>query len=247
MHPEFLKIGGFVIYWYGVLVAVAVFVCSLLVQNNAYKRGYSPELISRVIFWTVIWGIIGGRLLHILVQAPYYYRHPQEILSIRNGGLAIEGAVIVALLFLCIYSNIRRFNLLEILDIIALSVPLGEALGRIGCFLNGCCYGKPTEFFLGVKFPHLSEKVHPTQLYYTVVYIALFFILRMLYRRQVKTGIVFSTYILGFALIRYIIDIFRGDLPRSGLGLYPTQTIGIVLFIIGALSLFSILGKKEEA
>lgn len=246
MHPEFLNLGGFVIYWYGVFVAVGVFICSMIVQNNAYRRGYSPELVTRIIFWTIIWGIIGGRLLHVLVQMPYYCRRPLEILSLRNGGLAVEGAVVAALAFLCIYSGIRRFNLPEMLDLVALPVPLGQALGRLGCFLNGCCYGKPVESFPGVKFPHLPYRVHPTQLYYSITYVFLFLVLRMLFRRRLKPGIVFSTYILGFALIRYIIDMFRGDLlATTGFGLYPTQIIGIVLFITGTISFLSILGKRD--
>lgn len=245
MHPEFLKLGSFVVYWYGVFVAAGVFLGGLILQKNACSRGYSAELMSRLIFWTILWGIIGGRLLHVFVQLPYYYRHPFEILSLRNGGLAVEGAIITGLIFLVIYSKIRKFNLMEILDVVALPVPLGQALGRLGCFLNGCCYGKPTEFFWGVKFPHLPEKVHPTQLYYSITYIVLFFILRVMYKKRLKPGIVFTTYILGFALIRYIIDMLRGDLLPTGLGLYPTQVIAIALFVTGALSLCSILGKKR--
>jgi phosphatidylglycerol:prolipoprotein diacylglycerol transferase len=177
----------------------------------------------------------------------YYCRRPLEILSLRNGGLAVEGAVIAALIFLQIYSKIKKFNLNEMLDIVALPVPLGQAIGRLGCFLNGCCYGKPTEFFWGVRFPYLSEKVHPTQLYYLITYLALFFILGVLYKKRLKPGIVFTSYILGFALIRYIIDILRGDLLPTGLGLYPTQIIGIALFVAGSISLFSILGKKDKS
>jgi phosphatidylglycerol:prolipoprotein diacylglycerol transferase len=164
---------------------------------------------------------------------------------LRNGGLAVEGAVVAALVFLCIYSEIRKFNLLEMLDIVALPVPLGQAFGRLGCFLNGCCYGKPTEVAWGVKFPFLPEKVHPTQLYYSITCVILFFILRVLYKRRLKPGVVFATYILGFALMRYIIDMFRGDLLPTVFGLYPTQIIGIVLFFMGTVSLFSILGKKQ--
>jgi len=116
MHPVCFKLGSFVIYWYGVLVAAGVFVGGLMLQRNAYRRGFSPELISKLVFWTIIWGIIGGRFLHVAVQMPYYYRHPLEILSIRNGGLAVEGAVITSLIFLAVYSKIKRFNLMEILD-----------------------------------------------------------------------------------------------------------------------------------
>ncbi len=247
MHPVCFKLGSFVIYWYGIFVAAGVFLGSLILQKNAARRGYSPAFVSRIIFWTTIWGIIGGRLLHVIVQLPYYYRHPFEILSIRNGGLAIEGAVIAAIIFLTVYSKIQRFNLTEILDITALSVPMGQAIGRVGCFLNGCCYGKPTDFFLGVRFPHLPDRVHPTQLYYSITYLLMFFAFRLMYNRRLKPGTVFVTYILGFGLIRYTIDMLRGDLFPTALGLYPTQIIGIALFITGTVWLLFILGKKTKS
>ncbi|MBN1444900.1 MAG: prolipoprotein diacylglyceryl transferase [Candidatus Omnitrophica bacterium] len=244
MYPEFLRIGTFVIYWYGVMIAAGVFLSSWIFQKNAYRSGYSPELVSKLVFWIIVWGIAGGRFLHVLVQMPYYYRHPVHILSIRNGGLAVEGAVIAALLFIAVYSKIRRFNLNEILDILALSVPLGQALGRVGCFLNGCCYGRPTGMFTGVSFPPFySEKVHPTQLYYSISYILLFFFLNAVRKRKMKPGFVFCVYLMGFALIRYIVDMLRGDLHYTFLGLYLTQVIAIFIFITGTLWIFKLLKK----
>jgi len=244
MYPVCFRLGSFVIYWYGILVAAGVFAGGLMLQKNASRRGYSPELISKLVFWVILWGIIGGRFLHVIVQMPYYYRRPFEILSIRNGGLAVEGAVVAGLIFLAIYSKIRKFNMLEILDIVAMPMSLGQAIGRIGCFLNGCCYGKPTDTFPGVLFPHLTEKVHPTQLYYSVTYIILFFVLRTIYKKGLKPGMVFATYILGFASIRYIVDMLRGDLFLTSLGLYPTQIISIALFLTGGIWFFSILREQ---
>ncbi|MCM8829847.1 MAG: prolipoprotein diacylglyceryl transferase [Candidatus Omnitrophica bacterium] len=245
MHPEFLKIGSFVIYWYGVFVAAGVLVGGFIFQKTAYKQGYSTQFISNLLFWVVVWGLIGGRSLHILVHISYYYRNPFDILRIRNGGLAVEGAVITVLIFLIVYSRMKKFNLRELLDIIALSTPLGQAIGRFGCFLNGCCYGKPTDIFFGVKFPFSVKKVHPTQLYYSALYILLFFFLRALYKRRLKPGIVFSSYMLGFSLVRYLVDILRGDLSPTLIGLYPTQVIAILLFIIGVTSLLKIFFERR--
>ena len=246
MHPEFLRIGSFVIYWYGVFVAAGVLAGGLIFQRLSYKQGYPPQFISNLLFWIVIWGLVGGRLLHIAVHIPYYYRHPFDIIRIRNGGLAVEGAVIAVLIFLTIYSRIKKFNLRGMLDIIALSTPLGQAIGRIGCFLNGCCYGKPTDIFLGVRFPFSPEKRHPTELYYSVLYILLFFFLKALYKRRLKPGIVFSCYILGFSLIRYLVDMLRGDLTPTVIGIYPTQVIAIALFIVGVGWLVSIIFERGK-
>jgi len=245
MYPEFLKLGNFVIYWYGVMVAAGVFLCSWIFQRNAYRRGYSPELVSKLVLWSVIWGISGGRFLHILVHLPYYYRNPFEILSIRNGGLAVEGAVISALVFIAVYSKIRRFNLSEVLDLMSLPVPLGQAFGRLGCFLNGCCYGRHTEMFTGVRFPLLSGKVHPTQLYYSALDILLFLFLNAISRRKIKSGAIFGSYMMGFAVIRYTVDMLRGDLNSTFLDLYMTQIIAILIFMTGAIWLFFKLVKNK--
>lgn len=245
MFPEFLKIGDFVVYWYGVMVALGVLTAGLIFQRLAKRQGYKPELISQIIFWTVLWGIAGGRLLHVSVQFPYYYRNPLEIFSIRNGGLAAEGAIISGFVFIAVYSKIRRFNLFRTLDILAVPVPLAQALGRLGCFLNGCCYGKPTDCVFGVAFPHLQARVHPTQLYYAAAHLVLFVFLLRLYKKKVKEGAVFSAYLMCFSLIRYTIDHLRGDLPASYLGLHPTQAIAVLLFITGA-SMFWASSKKTR-
>jgi len=176
MHPIFLKIGNFVIYWYGVLVAIGVFVSIFLFQKECIKEGYEEKLISEIVFGTILTGIFGARALHILVNIHYYVLHPAEIIKIRNGGLAVEGAIIFSLIFIILYTKIKRISTVKVLDTIAIFVPIGQAIGRIGCFLNGCCYGKETNCFLGVKFPFLDRKVHPTELYYSFSYLILFFI-----------------------------------------------------------------------
>ena len=247
MFPEFLRIGNFVVYWYGIMVAAGVLTASLIFQKLAGKKGYKPELTSQIIFWAVLWGIVGGRALHVIVQFPYSYRNPFEIIFIRNGGLAAEGAIISGFIFLSIYSKIKNFNLPGTLDMLAVAIPLAQAMGRIGCFLNGCCYGKTTDFILGVRFPHLQMPAHPTQLYYAASHLFLFVLLIILYRRKLKEGMVFSSYIMGFALIRYLLDFLRGDLLTTRLGLYPTQVIAVFLFVMGGVWFLSAAQKPENA
>lgn len=246
MHPEFIKIGNFVIYWYGVMVATGIFIGSFLFQKFAINEGYSEKITSRMIFWMVFWAIIGARSLHILVHIPYYYRHPFEIIKIRNGGLAVEGGIVSGLFFIIIFCKINRLKIIKTLDLLSVFVPLGQAIGRIGCFLNGCCYGKKTNFIFGVKFPHLPYKVHPTQLYYSFSYLILFYFLFLLYKKKVKEGIIFSTYLISFALIRYLIDFLRGDLKNTFLSLYPTQIIAIPIFFLGGVLFIIFSYRKEE-
>jgi len=238
MCPIFLKIGNFVIYWYGVMVAIGVFLSSFLFQKYALKEGYTSKTISEIIFWTVLIGIFGGRIFHVIVHFHYYSKHLSEIIRIRNGGLAIQGAILFSLYFIYVYSKTNRINFLKTVDLIAIVTPLGQAIGRIGCFLNGCCYGKATESFFGVKFPFLTEKVYPTELFYFFMDIILFYFLLTFNKKKKRDGEVLSLYLMGFGLIRYFIDFLRGDLFFTSLGLFSTQLIGIFIFMIGGI-LFS--------
>ncbi|MCM8772953.1 MAG: prolipoprotein diacylglyceryl transferase [Candidatus Omnitrophica bacterium] len=245
MHPIFFKIGNFVIYWYGVFVALGVFISAYFFQKDCLKEGYNEKLISEVIFGIILTGIVGARLLHILVNIRYYILYPFEIIKIRNGGLAIEGAVIFSLFFILLYTKTKQISTLKLLDIISIYVPLGQSIGRIGCFLNGCCYGKKTDFFLGIKFPFTEIKVHPTQLYYSFFNCLLFIFLYKLSKKLKKgSGFIFSIYLIGFSFIRYFIDFLRGDLKKTSLNLYPTQTIAILIFFFTSIFIVFNLKKK---
>ena len=248
MCPVFFKIGNFVIYWYGVMVAIGVFVSVWLFQKDSIKEGYNEKLISQVIFGIIFTGIIGARFLHVLVNFYYYFLHPIEIMKIRNGGLAIEGAIIFSLIFIIIFTKIKNISTIKLLDLISIYVPIGQAIGRIGCFLNGCCYGKETDFFLGVKFPFLEKKVHPTQLYYSFSYILLFLFIKKISKKlKNQDGFIFSFYLIGFSFIRYFIDFLRWDLKKTFFGLYLTQLIAIFIFFIdGIFIIFKILKKGGE-
>jgi len=236
LHPIFFKIGDFVIYCYGVMVAFGVFTSVWLFQKESFKEGYEEKLISQLIFGIILTGILGARFLHILVNLPYYFLHPLEIIKIRNGGLAVEGAIIFSLIFIIIFTKIKNLPTAKLLDLISIYVPIGQAIGRIGCFLNGCCYGKETHFFLSVKFSFLEKRVHPTQLYYSFLYLLLFLILKKVSKRvKIGDGFIFLFYLIGFSLIRYFIDFLRGDLKETFFGLYATQLIAIFIFLIGGI------------
>ncbi|MCM8768330.1 MAG: prolipoprotein diacylglyceryl transferase [Candidatus Omnitrophica bacterium] len=243
MAPVFIKIGNFVIYWYGVMAAIGVLVASLLFQRLALKAGCQQKAISDILVWVVISGLVGARLVHVFTHFLYYSRHPLEIFQLRNGGLAIQGGIIGGLIFLWIYSLAHRLSFFRIGDLVAQVAPLGQAIGRLGCFLHGCCYGKPTNSVIGVYFPALEGKVHPTELYYLVANLAVFFSLRFLSSRQGRPGVIFCLYLMAMGLIRYNLDFLRGDLTVGRLGLYPTQTFGVVLFFIGSFCLFHLMNQ----
>ena len=133
------------------------------------------------------------------------------------------------------------------LDMIAICAPVGQAIGRIGCFLNGCCYGSETQGWWGVKFSCLENPVHPTELYLSAGDLLVFFILYLFYREKHQEGEITGWYLIFFGSLRYGIDFLRGDLIPNSIGLYPTQIFAAAVFLIGAFWIFSITFRKKPS
>jgi len=246
VHPVCLKIGNFVIYWYGVFVALGIIVSSIVFQWKARKKGYSDEISGKIIFYTVLSGIVGARIVHVLAYFHYYMRNPVEIIMLRNGGLAIQGGILAGILGLIYISKRLNVNVRQNLDMVAFVVRLGQAIGRIGCLFHGCCYGKPSTHWFSIKFPFLDTRVHPTEIYYFIGDLAIFLLLYLFSRDKHHDGEIAAWYLIFFGSLRYWIDHFRGDLIPGVFGFYPTQMYGIVCFLIGAYWIFRLFFTNQK-
>ncbi|MGB9643486.1 MAG: prolipoprotein diacylglyceryl transferase [Candidatus Ratteibacteria bacterium] len=246
MHPVCLKIGNFVVYWYGVFVALGIIVSSFVFQLKARKQGYSDEISGKIIFYTVLFGIIGARVVHVLAYFHYYMRNPVEIIMLRNGGLAIQGGILAGLLGLIYISRKTNVNVRLTLDMVASVVPLGQAIGRIGCLFHGCCYGKPSTHWFSIKFPFLDTRVHPTEVYYFIGDLTIFFLLYLFSKDKHQDGEIAAWYLIFFGSLRYWVDLFRGDLIPGMFGFYQTQIYGIICFIIGAFWIFKLFFANQK-
>src|SRR3989475_6650672 len=171
--------------------------------------------------WTLLSGIVGAKLLLVLVELPYYWRHKMEILyNWRSAGVFYGGFVLACAVGLW-YVHRTRLPLARTADAVAPGVALAQAIGRIGCFCAGCCYGKPTNIRWGVTFVDprahdltgvpLGVTLHPTQIYHGLADLALFCMLVTLYPRKRVHGTIFWTYVLAYAILRFIIEFYRGD------------------------------------
>ena len=237
MYPIFLVIHGFVIYWYGVMIAIGVYVGFIMFQRLARKNSYPEHTIEKIFFIVVISGVIGGRLLHVLVNPHYYFSHPVEILDIRSGGLAVQGALILPFITIMIFlRKNKNLNGLILLDMLAICVPVGQAIGRLADFMNGNCYGLPTVGMFAVQFPELTYPVYPTQLFESFANFMIFLVLyAFIYRRPHKNGEAAAWYFILYGALRANLDFLRGDLvPSSFFGLYATQIFGLIFFAAGA-------------
>ena len=228
MFPVICQIGSFQIYSYGVMMAVAVVVCSVLLSRDARSQGISSEEIYDFVFWIVLSGIIGARIFFVFLNFPFFWEHPTEIIMVQKGGLAWQGSLIVGTAVTLTYIRRKRWPLGKTLDMIAPYAALGQSIGRIGCFFNGCCYGR--EVFWGIYFPTHMARLHPTQLYDSIGLFLIYLILRKFRGAVTAPGRIFIAYLLFASAQRFIIEFFRADHETVWGGFSIFQWVSLAVF-----------------
>ena len=232
MFPIICKIGPLTIYSYGLMLAIAVLVCARFMSREAKRDQILVEDIYDLIFWCVLGGILGGRIFFIFLNLDFFLQDLKEILMIQHGGLAWQGALTGGGLIGWLYIRRKQWPLGFILDLSAPYVALGQAIGRIGCFLNGCCYGR--EVAWGIYFPVHDARLHPTQLYSMAGLLLIFFILKEFRRISKVPGQVMVVYLILASLQRFVIEFFRADheIFWAGMSIFQIVSIGILLFAV---------------
>lgn len=239
MHPVLIEIHGFVIYTYGFFLAAAFGAAIYMGILRARPEGISKDTIIDLSVYIIVGSIIGARFLYVCVEWDEFKDDLLEILYVYNGGLVYYGGLIgasIAVIYFCWSRNIRLW---QIADISAPSLAIGQMLGRIGCFFNGCCYGKETSCVIGVVFPAVNDTIAylPTQLFESGACLVLFGILHILFKKRSFYGQVFFSYIILYSIARFVIEIYRGD-DRGGFFFNyfsVSQLISIAGLIIGIL------------
>ena len=231
MYPTIGHIGPITIYSFGLMLAIAVILCSFLMSRDACKVGISQETIFDLVFWVILGGIVGARIFFILLNFSDFAADPKQIIMIANGGLAWQGGLVLGCLAGLIYARNKNLSLSMMVDLAAPYLALGQAIGRIGCFLNGCCYGRPVAW--GIYFPVHGDHLHPTQLYDTVMLLGVFFVLKYLQRTSDRRGEIFSMYLMLASVERFINEFFRADHISTVMGLSIFQWVSVAVFILG--------------
>jgi phosphatidylglycerol:prolipoprotein diacylglycerol transferase len=249
VHPVFLHLGGVTIHWYGVMLAVAFLAGLWTAGRRAPLTGVSAERITDGGLWLLVGAVLGARAFYVvtywdtLMQNPKFPNAPwTEIFMVQRGGLVYYGGLIGATLAGILFARRQRLPLWRMADIFAPSIALGYVFGRIGCLMNGCCYGRACDRPWAIRFPENNPlhpptyPVHPTQIYDALLSLGLYLALAWLYRRKKFDGQVFATYLMGYALFRAFVELFRGDYPPDHLhaGLTPAQLWSIAIFAAGA-------------
>lgn len=255
MHPILFKFAGLTLYTYGFFIALGFFFAALYISHILKKsksKIISQDELYSLFFYTIIAAIIGARILFVLTNMNDFISSPLDIFKVWQGGLVYYGGFIAAVLFVILYTKKKKIPLLELADIIAPAIPLGHFFGRIGCFSAGCCYGKECSLPWAVIFNNpytlapMGIYIHPTQIYEALSNIILFLVLHLLSRRKHAKGAILALYLIGYAIIRFSIEFFRGDYRGAEfLGLSVSQNISTVIFIIGIIILY-LVNKNER-
>lgn len=243
MHPIICKLGPLTIHSYGLMMAVAFCVVTILVSRHAKTQGLNPELIPNLLIVLVVSGIIGARILFVILNLKFYLNNPVEIVMFFHGGLAWFGGFILASLAGGIYLRRKHLDVWRIFDMVIPYIALAQAIGRVGCFLNGCCFGKESLRF-GLYFPVHDAVLIPTQLYSVLALLGIYIILRIRQLRIYSKGGVFYLYLLLYSSWRFSIEFFRGDSEIFVYGLTLFQIFSIALFVLSAVMLIRIRRKK---
>ena len=239
MKPVLFQVLGKDIYGYGTMIAIGILSALLLLNYRIKNKDYNEDDIFNMSIVAIISGVLGGKLLYIITDIKNIIEDPSILKDIGNG-FVIYGAIIGGALAVYLFCKKKKWETLKMFDIVIPSIPLAQGFGRIGCFLAGCCYGKPTTLPIGIEFtnsPFVSAGVtrHPTQLYSAVFDFSLALFLLWYNRKERKDGRIFSAYIIIYGIGRIIIEFFRDD-PRGKVGALSTsQFISLFAIIIGII------------
>ena len=260
MRPTLFKIGPLPVHGYGLMLAIAFLVAIYVAARRAKKEGIPSQAMFDIGLLLLVSSVVGARLFHI-VQHPGSIGSFADFVGIWQGGLsglAFYGGFMMALAVGILYMRWRRLPVGKCVDILAPSLLLGVGIGRIGCFLAGCCFGKPTSLPWGITFPENSlpalemgriEKIHPTQIYSSISLFTLFIILIILRKHIKTTWMLFLLAVLMYSVHRFLIDFLRYYDPadeRIG-GLATSQVMSIIAGVaaIGGI-IFLILRRRPD-
>lgn len=238
MRPVVFQIGAHPVYAYGLALTIAFVVGAWLGARRARARALAERHVYLTAAWALLSAILGSRILFLIVERPSLLPRPLEWFRIGEGGLVFYGGFFAAVASSALYCAVARVPFWLLADVLAPSIALGHGIVRIGCFLNGCCYGAPASW--GVVFPSLGDGIarQPTQLYEAAAGVVLFFGLlaweRWVPPSRSPSGTLILLYAAAYGAVRFLIEFARDD-DRGPhlLGLTLSQIVGLSAFALG--------------
>ncbi len=238
------QLGPAVVTWYGIFVASGFWLGAWTSARRAPRAGISSDTVWDLLWVLIVGGIVGARALYVMTywERDFQNQPWSEIFMVHHGGLVFHGGFLVATAAGFVWCSVKKVPGWTMADILAPGLALGHALGRIGCLLNGCCFGRRCEFPWAWHYPKAHETlgmpVHPTQLYEAGLCLALAGALAWGFGRRRFEGQIFAVYLLAYGVLRSVVELYRGDYPASALTLgflTPAHWVSVGILIMGVI------------
>jgi len=242
MNPVAFKVFGVEIMWYGVLISLGVLLGVFFALKECRRIGFKEDNLLDFLLIAIPAAIVGARIYYVVFSWDYYSQNISEIINIRNGGLAIHGALITGIIVSILFCKRRKVNPLLLLDILMPSVALGQSIGRWGNFINQEAHGGPTDLPWGIVVN--GQKVHPTFLYESIITLCIFIFLTW-FRKNKKTpaGQVLALYLILYSAGRFFIEGLRTD-SLMFFGMRIAQLVSLGSAIAG-IAIWMLLKRKK--
>ncbi len=237
MYPELFSVGNLTVYSYGLMIALAVFVSAVAIYREAPKENLNSDNVLEAVVAAAFFGLIGARLLYVLLNWSYFRFNPMEILFAQFAGLSFYGGLFLGAIILYAWSSWRKINFLKLADLMAPYLALGYAFGRIGCLLNGCCYGTETNLFWALPASMVDNILrHPVQLYAALGAIIIFIVLKLLRPKRPSVGFILVALFALYGLLRFTTEFFRYG-ETIWIGLTTAQIFSLFLTLVSILAI----------
>jgi phosphatidylglycerol:prolipoprotein diacylglycerol transferase len=250
MWPVLFKVGTFEVRSFSLLVLIAYGVALWMAARRAQRYGLEPGKVADVGLWLLLGGIIGARLGFIVQELGYFLSNPRELLTFRFEGLTSFGAIVGGVIVAIIWCRATKYRLARFLDLFALPMLIAHAIGRVGCLLNGCCYGGPTDLPWGVHFEHKNEMLfHPAQIYDSLMVLVGALAVWFVEKRPLRRTQSFWASVVVYGLSRYIYEFWRAGTTSTYWNKLPitqAQAAAALMVILGVV-FFVYAGRRSAA
>lgn len=250
-------IGDKAIHTYGLMAALGFLAGLWWIRYESKRTGINSQKMMDLFFYVVVAAIVGSRLFYVFISVDRWWEDPLLFFKVWEGGLTFYGGLIAAVLVSVWYCKKNRIPFFSVADLFTPAIALGHAMGRLGCFAAGCCYGReaPAGFPLSVVFPETEHGIapvgvplYPTQLFEFAGELLIFVFLFFFRRRKKFEGELFLVYLILYPILRLILETFRGDKVRGALfeGVLSTAQFVSLIWIVLAILLWATLAKRKR-
>lgn len=251
LDPIAFSVGGIEIYWYGIIMSVAILVGFFTACREVKRHGYKPDDVGGILVGAIVLGLVCARLYYVVFNLDYFADNWTRILNLRTGGLAIYGGIIGAMFATYCYCKRHGYKFLNVIDVLIPYLALGQSIGRWGNFTNQEAFGKATSLWWGMTGDIIRDTydgvyaqglVHPTFLYESMVTFILYFVLRRVRERKVFDGHVLCVYMLWYGVARFFIEGMRTDSLKF-LNFRVSKLLSLALVVISVVVF--VLNKRK--